>query len=776
MKRERQEDGSSLRDVNLCIVEPLEQRPTSNPHPFSPTSRDIHDSNVRPGAELSVKEEEEYLMKSTPTSLGKDKSTLAHDSALPETFAATASALVIAAADKAGMDGNDKERIANIILRESGNSLYMRQQRKRDDQVNQRISLLRKQLSEHEQTNKHWQRSLQQQLDNVTIPQLLKDHHVARSTACVVDMDMFYMACELLSRPELRNVPACVGRGMILTSNYEARKYGVRAALPGYIGDALVRELSNNTISLVHVPTNFDLYREKALVVRSVLAQYDPHFLRAYSLDEAFLELGPYLALKLLLRRHRSTEWQSDSCLPAQETRNSSSPGGHEDHHLLVRTLQSILKSTEALSDADRLTSDAKTSVMEKFPECFDLPALDDLRSWSANVLLDFPCRSCQEVMSEVVREMRQRVEQATGGLTCSAGIGPNFMLAKIASDRNKPNGQLLVGHTQADIDAFLHPLPVRKLPGIGRVTEKTLAAFGIGTVRDLFEQRALVQFLFKPVSAGFLLRSSLGCASSWSTSEKAGEGVDDDDIDSSPHGQKGISRERTFSSGKSWTEINSKLEDIAQMLSADMGRKQLRARTITVKVKLHTFDCLSKSHSFTNGRFIQTAQELCASAADLLRDIRADFKGSFNVRLLGIRCTNFHDTSCQGDLNGMNIERFLQKKGDAESVDQEPGSYDLDANLSLPAIQQEETSPLSQPKTRGARSGFVSVSRIKCPLCSRSLDGLSNEVINQHLDTCLSYATLQEAAREMQCIERSDTLGVKKRPCIANYFARGSK
>ena len=99
---------------------------------------------------------------------------------------------------------------------------------------------------------------------------------------------------------------------------------------------------------------------------------------------------------------------------------------------------------------------------------------------------------------------------------------------------------------------------------------------------------RALVRFLFPPVTGTFLLRASIGCSSSTA-------GGEEDDEPSS--GQKGISRERTFRSGRSdvsWQ--NSKLEDIVHLLASDMAKKNLQAHTLTVKVKLSSFDVLSKS------------------------------------------------------------------------------------------------------------------------------------------------------------------------------------
>ena len=80
---------------------------------------------------------------------------------------------------------------------------------------------------------------------------------------------------------------------------------------------------------------------------------------------------------------------------------------------------------------------------------------------------------------SEVVTQLRQEVEAKTN-LTISAGIAANRMLAKICSDRNKPNGQFELEHDRAVITRFMRDLPVRKIPGFGRVTERCLEALGV--------------------------------------------------------------------------------------------------------------------------------------------------------------------------------------------------------------------------------------------------------------------------------------------------------
>ena len=87
----------------------------------------------------------------------------------------------------------------------------------------------------------------------------------------------------------------------------------------------------------------------------------------------------------------------------------------------------------------------------------------------------------------EIAEMIRKRVASEVG-LTCSVGAAPNKFLAKLASDLDKPDGLVVVGRTQAEIDALLCPLPVERLWGVGPATQKRLSRFGIKTIADLRE------------------------------------------------------------------------------------------------------------------------------------------------------------------------------------------------------------------------------------------------------------------------------------------------
>lgn len=113
----------------------------------------------------------------------------------------------------------------------------------------------------------------------------------------------------------------------------------------------------------------------------------------------------------------------------------------------------------------------------------------------------------------ECVQEMRAKVEEETN-LTASAGIAPNKMLAKVCSDKNKPNGQFLLPFNRKSIIAFMHDLSIRKIQGVGRVNERLLDAIGIKTCGDIFTHRTTIWLMDRQFGLNFLLRTYLGIAS----------------------------------------------------------------------------------------------------------------------------------------------------------------------------------------------------------------------------------------------------------------------
>ena len=587
------------------------------------------------------------------------------------------------------------------------------------------------------------------------------------------------MACELLNRPDLNDKPACVGRGMILTSNYVARRYGVRSAMAGFIGDKLVEELSEGRERLIHVPSNFVLYKEKSKIVTEVVREYDPYRMKSYSLDEVYLDIGPYLALFI---KHRDYT------------------------HEQIRD--------KLLMDGDVDENGNKINDQK----CVDV-AMGFLLSQSPLV--------CLTAVDQVILRLRQHVQKATLGLTCSAGVARTHAIAKIASDKNKPNGQLVVD--PADTFNFVRELPVRKIPGIGRVTEKMLQnVLNIHSGMDLYEKRGLVHFLFKPATAKFLLKASVGCSGEGSSSTSGIEGEEE-----SSESQKGISRERTFNPESDWTQLNIRLENISRLLAKDMMRKSVMGHTITVKVKLETFDVLCRSKSLKRGVYVQHSEELAAIAGGLFASIRTAYqkkenknrRSKFAVRLLGIRCSNLiEESSAHNKKEAGTIDKFLtSSKTEARSgasprknmptVETTSSGRRVETNcgvdLSKPILnpyaaknngdisprvkhnrykQERGTNDVIDDVAirieRNAKSGLVSTNHnnetargtqptkciharieensqtkdqyfetiedrngketkedsvVKCPLCNRSFYAKDNDLLNAHIDTCLN-------------------------------------
>lgn len=186
---------------------------------------------------------------------------------------------VFAGGNKAGMEAMDKEKQAEVIYEMSKNSSFFKRAKQLGEEADRKAE------------------QLQKEFDQLTGAALRKMESAAQTKlmecekrrsfekiCCVLDMDMFYAAVEIRDRPELKDLPVAVGgSAMISTSNYVARKYGVRAAMPGFIAKKLCP-------NLVFVHCNFDKYRIVAEQIRGVIGKVDPQY-RSHSLDEVYFEL-----------------------------------------------------------------------------------------------------------------------------------------------------------------------------------------------------------------------------------------------------------------------------------------------------------------------------------------------------------------------------------------------------------------------------------------------------------------------------------------------------
>jgi len=339
-----------------------------------------------------------------------------------------------------------------------------------------------------------------------------------------LDMDCFYAAIEVRDRPSLRGKPVGVGgardrRGVLTTCNYEARKFGVRSAMPTFM--ALQR-----CPNLIVLPTRFDVYRREAAVIRGILHRFTS-LIEPLSLDEAYLDV----------------------------TEHPGAPG----------PLAQVIRGT-------------------------------------------------------IFRKTK---------LTSSAGIGANKLIAKIASEVNKPNGQFEV--TPEQVPEFMENLPVRKIWGIGEKTERKLEELGVKTCGQLqrFSRPELVEFFGK-----FGLDLYDLC-----------RGIDPRPVEPD-RPRKSLSTEETFAADLSTVDqCEEKLEELFQELMADLAQKESTREITKIFVKL-------KFNDFTR----TTAER--AGLAPALEHFRTLLEEAFArtgkpVRLigLGVRFAETMPDSAQLDL-----------------------------------------------------------------------------------------------------------------------------
>ncbi len=200
--------------------------------------------------------------------------------------------------------------------------------------------------------------------------------------------------------------------------------------------------------------------------------------------------------------------------------------------------------------------------------------------------------------------------------LTCSIGIGPNKLIAKIASDYTKPDGLTVVD--PAHVRAFLTPLPVEKIPGIGRKTAAELHRMGITTIGAL--ERHDVQAMISRFGRGGVILQAMA------------RGEDEQEV-GSREGVRSISREHTFEKDTNvFSEITGTLDALAEDLHATLREEELLFRTVTVKVRYEGFITRTKSRSLEHPAVDLTPIRSLAHA------LLFEFPQEKKIRLIGLR------------------------------------------------------------------------------------------------------------------------------------------
>jgi DNA polymerase-4 len=335
-----------------------------------------------------------------------------------------------------------------------------------------------------------------------------------------VDMDAFYASVEQRDDPKLLGKPVVVAwrgqRSVVCAASYEARRFGVRSAMPALRAERLCPDA-------IFIPPDFVRYRAVSRLTREIFRRYT-ELIEPLSLDEAYLDV----------------------------TVNKA-----------------------------------------------ELPTA-----------------------TKVAIAIRQAIREELH-LTASAGVAPNKFLAKIASDWRKPDGLFVI--QPEEVDAFLPPLPVERLPGVGRVTAQRLANLGIRIVGDL-----------RAMELGAIERQF---GRHGQRLHELAFGIDDGEV-VPDRPTKSISAEDTFARDLALDETEEAIRRLAEKVWAASRKEARIARTVVLKLKTAEFRNLTRSLTPTEP--VASCEELTGIALALRE--RVDLGAEQRFRLVGVGLGNFRD------------------------------------------------------------------------------------------------------------------------------------
>jgi DNA polymerase-4 len=335
------------------------------------------------------------------------------------------------------------------------------------------------------------------------------------------DMDAFYASVEQRDDRSLRGRPVVVAwkgkRSVVCAASYEARRFGVRSAMPAVLAERLCPEA-------IFVPPDFVRYKAVSQAVREIFRRYTD-LIEPLSLDEAYLD---------------------------------------------------VTENKTGLPTATLVAKDIRQAIRDEL------------------------------------------------NLTASAGVAPNKFLAKIASDWRKPDGLFVI--QPKDVNAFLIPLPVGRIPGVGTVTESRLKQIGVATVGDL-------QALELGVLEGQFGRYGRRLYD-------LARGVDHNKV-VPDRPTKSISAEDTLEQDVPLSETTSLIQRLAEKVWIGSRKDPRVARTVILKLKTAEFNIFTRSH--TPSVPPDSCDELTAIALSLRE--RIDLGPQRRFRLVGVGLSNFQDT-----------------------------------------------------------------------------------------------------------------------------------
>ena len=333
-------------------------------------------------------------------------------------------------------------------------------------------------------------------------------------------MDAFYASVEQRDDPQLRGKPVVVAwrgnRSVVCAASYEARRFGVRSAMPAVRAERLCP-------NAVFLPPDFTRYRAVSRQVREIFKRHTD-LIEPLSLDEAYLDV-----------------------------------------------------------------SENKTGL---------------------------------PTATQVARTIREQIRGELN-LTGSAGVAPNKFLAKIASDWRKPDGLFIIQPEQ--IDAFLLPLEVGRLPGVGKVTEAKLQGFQVQTIADL---RKIDLSILERRFGKYGVRLY-----------ELARGIDQSEVIPNRPTQS-ISAEDTFERDVTLNETGPMIRRLSEKTWAASRSEPRIARTVVLKLKTTEFKILTRSHTPVSPP--SSCEELTSIALSLLE--RVALHSAQRFRLVGVGLSNFRE------------------------------------------------------------------------------------------------------------------------------------
>ncbi|HET9179548.1 MAG TPA: DNA polymerase IV [Terriglobia bacterium] len=260
-----------------------------------------------------------------------------------------------------------------------------------------------------------------------------------------------------------------------------------------------------------------------------------------------------------------------------------------------------------------------------------------------------------------------QSVQKRTG-LNCSVGASTSHLVSKIASDQAKPHGLLYV--FPGCEAAFLAPLPVRRMPGIGKVTEPELLSLGIVTIGDLQTYGAE------------RLRNKFGKYGEWLFTKSMGKDIEAYAYEEEP---KSISHETTFPVDTAESEeLERTLSYLSQLVARRLREHRVFARTIGLKLRNHRFETITRDTTLDEPTHLDSV-----IFEHVLRMFSAAWDGQERIRLVGVRASKLDSSTFQRGLfdsaKREKLDRVLR------AADQVRGRYGFDAVQLARSLEREK-------------------------------------------------------------------------------------